>query len=272
MASGTIHYNKGGFNLQLTANTTIIACSNPVDYLYDFHKSLHENVNLPLPLLSRFDLQVNMLATKPVQEERKILDHIIKVREKGIDNYVKEENLLSEKELLTLLNHVKNLKPVMSQEAAKMLEEFQLYQMQVQNKYKTGKIIDNRFFEAMYRLATAYAKLHLSATVRPEHAAIVIDIYKRTLETFHLPTEMEEKSTQVNMDGKATNFNDAIMFTAQKLEKDSSDGFFNEKDFVKLLCADYPDMFPNEMLAQRAFDKRLMQNQIAKHGDRYKYG
>ena len=47
---------KGGIVATLNARTSILAAANPIFGKYDPFKNLTENVNLPIPLLTRFDL------------------------------------------------------------------------------------------------------------------------------------------------------------------------------------------------------------------------
>ncbi len=47
---------KGGIVATLNARTSILAAANPMYGKYDPFKNITENVNLPIPLLTRFDL------------------------------------------------------------------------------------------------------------------------------------------------------------------------------------------------------------------------
>lgn len=58
---------KGGIVATLNARTSILAAANPMYGKYDPFKNLTENVNLPIPLLTRFDL-VFIVQDIPSQE------------------------------------------------------------------------------------------------------------------------------------------------------------------------------------------------------------
>jgi len=68
---------KGGIVATLNARTSILAAANPMFGKYDPFKNLTENVNLPIPLLTRFDL-VFVVRDIPSQEkDRQIAQHIL---------------------------------------------------------------------------------------------------------------------------------------------------------------------------------------------------
>ena len=69
---------KGGIVTTLPARTTVVAAANPHGGHYDFGKSVAENIRLPPPLLSRFDL-VFILVDKPNPLRDALLSaHVIK--------------------------------------------------------------------------------------------------------------------------------------------------------------------------------------------------
>ena len=68
---------KGGIVATLNARTSILAAANPIFGKYDPYKNISENINLPIPLLTRFDL-IFVVRDKPSKEkDRNIAMHII---------------------------------------------------------------------------------------------------------------------------------------------------------------------------------------------------
>ncbi|ETB58336.1 hypothetical protein, variant 1 [Plasmodium yoelii 17X] len=68
MESQCINISKAGIVCNLKTRCTIIAASNPKEGKYNYNKTIFDNIKIPLPLLSRFDM-VFLLADK-ISEEK----------------------------------------------------------------------------------------------------------------------------------------------------------------------------------------------------------
>lgn len=79
MEQQTISIAKAGIVCQLNSRTAILAAANPINSKYDPKKSVIENINLPPPLLSRFDLLYILLDMPTEEEDRKIAAHILDI-------------------------------------------------------------------------------------------------------------------------------------------------------------------------------------------------
>ena len=69
---------KGGIVATLNARTSILAAANPMYGKYDPFKNITENVNLPIPLLTRFDLIFVVRDIPTKEKDEQIATHIIK--------------------------------------------------------------------------------------------------------------------------------------------------------------------------------------------------
>src|SRR5690348_15644123 len=68
---------KGGIVATLNARTSILAAANPMYGKYDPFKNITENVDLPIPLLTRFDLIFVIRDIPSKEKDRNIARHIL---------------------------------------------------------------------------------------------------------------------------------------------------------------------------------------------------
>jgi DNA helicase MCM8 len=77
MEQQSISIAKAGVVCSLAARTSIIAAANPIGGHYDRTRTVAENIKIPAPLLSRFDI-VFILLDKPDAERDKLLsEHVL---------------------------------------------------------------------------------------------------------------------------------------------------------------------------------------------------
>lgn len=77
MEQQRISIAKAGIVCSLSARATVIAAANPRGGHYDRAKTLLENVHLPLPLLSRFDLVFILLDKPDTERDLQISRHVM---------------------------------------------------------------------------------------------------------------------------------------------------------------------------------------------------
>lgn len=270
MESGKIDYDKGGFSLSLVARTTIISGANPKRDYYNTDFSIVDNIDLPGPLLSRFDLKVNMLDKRKRLSEQSIIKHILHIREKGIDEFVTNNNLLTPHDLMLYINYAQTFSPIMPKEADDKLMKFYLDMRDI--KQEQGSIrIDKRLFESLCRMVQAYAKAHFSNTVKIEHVDAVISLYKLTLESFGMKTD--GGLSQMSMTSDITNKDQAFMAVCRKLEKASKDsagdGKFTESEAITAMALDYQNLFFSMDNAENMFDNYYKKGKISKQKGRF---
>jgi len=267
MVSQYILYDKGGFHRKLNARTTIIAGANPRFGFYDSDKGPVENINLPAPLISRFDFKINMERKKKSAEEKKaIRKHMSLVRETGLDQYCKDNNLLSEKQLMRFVTYAQSFKPVMTPEADEKLEKFCAEMEEVEQPL--GSIpLDNRFFESMLIISKAIARFYLSDKITVQHIEVVLDTYKKCMSSLGMNTSkgVGQFSDSTLVTGKKN----AFEWGLKKLQNENDDRRFTEPEALEQLTVMYKEYFPTEQHAQKMFDKYYEDGFITKRSGRY---
>ncbi|MEM0097531.1 MAG: LAGLIDADG family homing endonuclease [Conexivisphaerales archaeon] len=174
----TVSVAKGGIVATLNARTSIVAAANPLLGKYDTYKNLYENINLPIPLLNRFDL-IFIIRDIPNREtDEKLADHILEIRKKS--DYVYhppiEFNLLRK-----YLEYVKRANPKLSVEASEKIKAFYL---EMRGSSQEGTIaITARQLETLIRLTLARARLLLKENADAEDATRALELLKSMLET-----------------------------------------------------------------------------------------
>jgi len=266
MENGTIHYTKAGFDLMFAAETTVIGGANPKKFVYDPDLSPLDNLGLPYPLISRFDLKVNMRNIHKAVERQERRSHVMLLRRIGVEQYLKDNGLLTPADLNSLFAYAKTLNPLPSKKAEELINTFQ-DELESIDKNKGDIPIDMRFYESIIRISTAYARLHLADEITEEHAAAVIDIYRAALKTFGQDTSREP--TQLSMDSAVKGKEDAFLTSWRKLEGIEQNDWLLEEDFLNLLVKDYPDLF-NMSTAQDLFEKKYNKHLIEKKNGRYR--
>jgi len=170
---------KGGIVATLNARTSILAAANPMFGKYDIFKNIYENVNLPIPLLTRFDL-VFIVRDIPSQEkDRSIAQHIISQHgSSGTDT----TSLIDIDILTKYLSYAKRGEPVLTKEAENLIMEFYLKMRNISGDDKENMItITPRQLEGLIRLATARARLLLKNQVEGEDADRAIYLFNEML-------------------------------------------------------------------------------------------
>ena len=265
MESCRIHYEKGGIKLDAIAETAIQGGANPKGYYYDKNKTIVENINMPGPLLQRFDLKVNLLDNASPDEEKKIRKHILLIRSIGAEKHVQNNALLNPQEQLILFNHAKTFKPTMTPKAEELIENFDSMIRELPQA-EGSLVFDRRTFEAIGRLVTAHAKLHFSKTVEPEHAMTAIEINKKTLETFNMNVRGEDVPV---LEEKEKKPDEAFVSIFKQLQQIHNMVFLDGVTVIQAMTRRYPKLWKTPTAAEKFFETKKKDGTLTRRQDRY---
>ena len=173
MEQQTASIAKGGIVATLNARASILAAANPMYGKYDPFKNITENVNLPVPLLTRFDL-IFVVRDKPSKErDSKIAKHIINLHTpKGIDS----RSLIDSETLTKYLSFAKRIQPVLTKEAEEKILDYYMKMRSMGQDNEDTITVTPRQLEGLIRLATARARLLLKNQVEGSDAQRAIDL------------------------------------------------------------------------------------------------
>ena len=177
MEQQTASIAKGGIVATLNARTSILAAANPLYGKYDPFKNITENVNLPIPLLTRFDLIFVVRDIPSREKDTKIAKHIINLHS---PTGAATRSLIDADILTKYLAYSKRLKPVLTKEAEEKILE---YYMKMRNVDSEDMItVTPRQLEGLIRLATARARLLMKNQVEAEDAERAIFLIQSMLQ------------------------------------------------------------------------------------------
>ncbi|MCQ6253903.1 minichromosome maintenance protein MCM [Methanocaldococcus sp.] len=207
MESQTIHVNKGGINVKLPARCAVLAACNPKRGRFDRNLTVIEQIDIPAPLLSRFDLIFPLMDIPNRKEDEEIAEHILNTHIESatkdykilgsieIDGIVVDERLLKyyiiyarscayieENQDLYLgeFDETKLIMPYLTEKAKKMIKKYYL-EMRKLGEGDNPIPITARQLEAIVRISEMHAKARLSNKVEDVDAEVAINIIDECL-------------------------------------------------------------------------------------------
>jgi replicative DNA helicase Mcm len=178
MEQQTCSVAKGGIVATLNARTSILSAANPLYGKYDPFKNITENVNLPIPLLTRFDIIYVIRDIPEKEKDHRIASHILELHRESesTGQYLIDIDLFSK-----YLAYSKTMEPKLTVEA---IDKIRDYYMKMRNVESDGMItVTPRQLEGLVRLATARSKLLLKDYVDSDDAERAIYLIQTMLET-----------------------------------------------------------------------------------------
>ena len=191
MEQQTISIAKAGINAQLKSKCSVLAAANPKRSRFDMTMPLPPQVNMPISLLSRFDIFFIITDTPNPDRDSLLADRILESHRAGEvltpgesreGNELAIRNLegpISPRLLKLYIGYAKKLRPVMSSEAQYKIKEYYTGLRRRYHNVDDQDItmpITPRQLESIIRLAEAEAKMYLSDTVDVRHADRAIDL------------------------------------------------------------------------------------------------
>jgi replicative DNA helicase Mcm len=178
MESQKVFITKVNTTISLPAECATLAACNPKFGRFDPNLSIPEQINLPSPLLSRFDLIFPLRDIPNKKSDKELALQILKRgndKIKGIERreYINGVELSDELISKYLIYANENYRPYLSDEAMELISEFY---SEMRSLSKEGITITSRQLESISRIAEAIAKAKLKDVVEKEDAKEAIDL------------------------------------------------------------------------------------------------
>ena len=222
MEQQTVSVAKGGIVATLNARASVLAAANPALGRYDPYKLIAENINLPVTILSRFDLIFVVRDVPDIDLDAKMSEHIMTLHRKGANL---EEVPIAQDILRKYISYSKRISPVLSEESEIELREFYLKMRSVSGVASDSPIaITPRQLEALVRLSEARARAFLRDKVTIEDARAVIRLMNASLQDVGIDTTTGKTDIDIIMTGKSKSLRDAMTLVRSaisELEKET---------------------------------------------------
>jgi replicative DNA helicase Mcm len=221
MEQHTVSVAKGGIVATLNARTAILAAANPALGRYEPHRTVAENISLPVTILSRFDL-IFVLRDVPNKEtDSKMSEHILEIHRKGLSPV---EPPIPLELLRKYISYAKGIKPALTQEALKRLNDFYLAMRSASEAEGSPVAITARQLESLVRVAEARARAALRKEVLAEDAEASIAIMNKSLGEVGIDMSSFKIDIDILMTGKPKSVRDKlqiVLSTLMEMEKET---------------------------------------------------
>lgn len=232
MEQGTVSIAKAGIVARLNARASVLAAGNPKYGRYIPSRAISENINLPITILSRFDLIFTLRDVADMERDKSLVRYVLRSHERIEE--VKPE--IPPDVLRKYIAYArKYVRPRLTKEAELLIEQFYLEMRKKSIETPESPIaITTRQLEALIRLAEAHARMALKSYVEAEDAAEAIRLMSVMLENVGLDIETGNIDIDVIMTGKPKSVRDKELIIKDIIkELSSSEGCAKVKEIVK---------------------------------------
>jgi replicative DNA helicase Mcm len=253
MEQQEISVAKAGINATLKSRCAVLAAANPKLGRFDEFLPIHEQINMPPALLSRFDLIFSIIDKPNRQTDTDLATHILLTHKAGevteqISRLKKSKHTKKEQESLIkivmptfdpefLRKYVayakRNIFPVMTDEALEILKG---YYVDFRSKSEESVTFTPRQLEAFVRLSEASARMRLSQDVTVDDAKRAIFIIDQYLRRVGMDRETGKFDIDIIATGISHTQHDrmrTIMDIIQRLSSESKDGNALRGDIIR---------------------------------------
>jgi replicative DNA helicase Mcm len=218
----TVSVAKGGIVATLNARAAVLAAANPSLGRYEPHRNINENINLPVTILSRFDLIFLVKDLPDPDSDTEMSSHILQLHRA---RHGTEEAPFQPDFLRKYISYAKRIVPVLTPDAVKELQDFYL-KMRGTTGREAAVAITPRQLEALVRLSEARARAFLRDQVTVEDAKSAVKIMTYAL----LDVGVDVKTGKIDIDtimtGRPATVRDTlgrVIDIVRELERETGD-------------------------------------------------
>jgi replicative DNA helicase Mcm len=230
---------KGGIVATLNARASILAASNPTLGRYNPYQTIAQNMNLPVTILSRFDLIFVLRDIPEAEKDTRMAEHILRLH---MAPGTAPTPPLDTEMLRKYISYSKRIDPVMTKEVVESFRDFyiKMRTASIEGGEASAVSITARQLESLVRMAEARARVHLREEVTVEDSEAVIALMQRSLEQVGIDVETGKIDIDILYTGKPR----SLQMQLQKVlvvisEMDRITGVVRDDDLFDALMSDH---------------------------------
>jgi len=221
MEQQTVSIAKGGIVATLNARASVLAAANPALGRYEPYKNITENINLPVTILSRFDLIFIMRDAPDSEVDTKMSEHILTLHRVGAPP---QEAPITPQMFRKYVSYSRGISPVLTEEASNALRDFYLRMRSTSTTADSPIAITPRQLEALVRLSECRARSFLRDKVTVEDTDAIIRLMTISLQHVGIDTTTGKVDIDTIMTGKPKSLRDrmqTILSTVATMERET---------------------------------------------------
>ncbi len=244
----TITISKANIQATLRSETTVLAAANPKFGRFNPFDDLGKQIDLPAPLISRFDLIFPIRDVPDRDKDDKIATFILKIHQDV--TIVDKVEIPTEFIKLYIAYAKRHIRPKLSNEA---LEEIRTYYVKLRNSGSESEggmksvPITARQLEALVRLTEASAKTRLAEVATVDDAKKAIEILHYTLSQIGMDPDTGKIDIDRITTGVTTSQRNHIVIV---------------REVIKNLSAEFNNKVPEEEIIKLCETKGLTESKV----------
>lgn len=222
MEQQTVSIAKAGIVATLNARASILAAANPTFGRYLPGRNISENIDLPVTVLSRFDLIFVIRDVPDREKDKELAQYVVDFHGEVFPEVLSKTipaNLL--KKYIAYAR--KNVRPKLSAEAKQKIVEYYVAMRSKSEDPNSPIAITPRQLEALIRLAEARAKMHLRSIVTGKDAEEAIELMEYFLRNVGVDIQTRTLDIDTIMTGQPKSKREkiiAVLDTIKHLSKE----------------------------------------------------
>jgi replicative DNA helicase Mcm len=229
---------KGGIVATLNARASILAAGNPTLGRYNPYQTIAQNINLPVTILSRFDLIFILKDQPDSSRDADMAEHILNLHRVLTSG----EPPLTVELLKKYVSYAKKIKPAITDEVIERFKSFyvKMRTASIEGGEAAAVAITARQLESLVRMAEARARAHLRKEITVEDAEATINLMQKSLEQVGVDMSTGQIDIDILYTGKPRSLQNQLQKVLQVIsEMERISGSVKDDDFYDTLQSDH---------------------------------